>query len=60
MSDKEPAQKYPIIHRSHLYQYDDHVFVWFDEVGQIGGASAYLDDAIQQQKNYLKWIDTGE
>jgi len=37
--------KYPIIHHPHIYQYDDNVFVWFDEAGLIGGAKHTLEEA---------------
>jgi hypothetical protein len=43
---------YPIMIESHIYQYDEGVFVWFDETGGIGGASNYLEEARQQLKRY--------
>ncbi len=43
---------YPIIIESHIYQYDEGVFVWFDETGGVGGASNYLEEARQQLKRY--------
>lgn len=44
--------KYPIIVESHIYQYDDGVFVWFDETGGVGGAANYLEEAREQMKRY--------
>lgn len=46
--------KYPIIIESHIYQYDEGVFVWFDETGGVGGASNYLEDAREQMKRYAE------
>lgn len=46
--------KYPIIIESHIYQYDEGVFVWFDETGGVGGASNYLEEAREQMKRYSK------
>jgi hypothetical protein len=43
---------YPIIIESHIYQYDEGVFVWFDETGGVGGASNYLEEARQELKRY--------
>ena len=43
---------YPIIIESHIYQYDEGVFVWFDETGGVGGASNYLEEARKQLKRY--------
>lgn len=44
--------KYPIIIEDHIYQYDEGVFVWFDETGGVGGASNYLEEARDQMKRY--------
>lgn len=44
--------KYPIIVEQSIYQYDEHVFVWFDEVGMVGGASNYLEEARREMKAY--------
>jgi len=44
--------KYPIVIESHIYQYDEGVFVWFDETGGVGGASNYLEEAREQMKRY--------
>lgn len=46
--------KYPIVIESHLYQYDEGVFVWFDETGCVGGASNYLEEAREQMKRYAE------
>ena len=50
MEDNKP--KYPIIIESHIYQYDEGVFVWFDETGGVGGASNYLDEARREMNSY--------
>jgi hypothetical protein len=44
--------KYPIIIEQSIYQYDEHVFVWFDETGGVGGASNYLDEARRELNSY--------
>jgi hypothetical protein len=46
--------KYPIVIESHIYQYDEGVFVWFDETGGVGGASNYLEEAREQMELYAK------
>ena len=43
---------YPIIHEPNIYQYDEGVFVWFDETGGVGGASNYFEEAKAQMKRY--------
>ncbi len=50
-------QQYPIIIESHIYQYDEGVFVWFDETGGVGGASNYLEEAREQMKRYAESLD---
>jgi len=45
-------KQYPIVIESHIYQYDEGVFVWFDETGGVGGASNYLEEAREQMKRY--------
>jgi len=45
---------YPIIIESHIYQYDEGVFVWFDETGGVGGASNYLEEAKAQMHRYAE------
>lgn len=45
--------KYPIIVEPNIYQYDEGVFVWFDETNGVGGASNYLEEARDQMKRYL-------
>lgn len=47
-------QRYPIVIESHIYQYDEGVFVWFDETGGVGGASNYLEEARAQMKRYAE------
>lgn len=49
--------KYPIIIESHIYQYDEGVFVWFDETGGVGGASNYLEEAKAQMQRYAESLD---
>jgi hypothetical protein len=44
--------KYPIIVEPNIYQYDEFVFVWFDETGGVGGASNYLEEARRQMQSY--------
>lgn len=43
--------KYPIIIEPNIYQYDEHVYVWFDEVGAVGGATNYLEEARREMQN---------
>lgn len=45
---------YPIVIESYIYQYDEGVFVWFDETGGVGGASNYLEEARAQMKRYAE------
>lgn len=45
-------KQYPIIIEENIYQYDEGVFVWFDETGGVGGASNYLEEAQKQLKQY--------
>jgi hypothetical protein len=45
-------KQYPIVIESHIYQYDEGVFVWFDETGSVGGASNYLDEARRELNAY--------
>lgn len=49
--------KYPIVVEQSIYQYDEHVFVWFDETGGVGGASNYLDEARAELKSYASYLD---
>jgi hypothetical protein len=44
--------KYPIKVEPNIYQYDEFVFVWFDETGGVGGASNYLEEARRQMQSY--------
>jgi hypothetical protein len=48
---------YPIIIESHIYQYDEGVFVWFDETGGVGGASNYLSEAKAQMNRYAESLN---
>lgn len=51
---------YPIIHEPNVYQYDESVFVWFDETGFVGGAGNYLEEAKAQMKRYEVEMGHGE
>ena len=46
------VKQYPIAVEDNIYQYDEGVFVWFDETGGVGGASNYLEEAKAQMKRY--------
>ena len=48
---------YPIVIESHIYQYDEGVFVWFDETGGVGGASNYLSEAKAQMARYVESLN---
>lgn len=50
--DMLSSKEYPRVIDSHIYQYDEGVFVWFDETGGVGGASNYLEEARAQKKRY--------
>lgn len=49
---------YPIVIDNNIYQYDDSVFVWFDETGGVGGASNYLEEARAQMKRYADGMNS--
>lgn len=49
---EETEALFPIIIEPNIYQYDEHVFVWFDETGGVGGASNYLEEARRQMQAY--------
>jgi hypothetical protein len=49
--------KYPIIIEPDIYQYDEGVFVWFDETGGVGGASNYYEEAKAQMKRYAESLN---
>jgi hypothetical protein len=49
--------KYPIVVEPHIYQYDENVFVWFDEAGLVGGASNYLFEARKALVRYAESLD---
>ena len=48
---------YPIILEPDIYQYDEGVFVWFDETGSVGGASNYLSEARSQMNRYAESLN---
>lgn len=47
---------YPVIITSSICQYDEFVFVWFDETGGVGGASNYLSEAQRQLEAYAQTL----
>ena len=51
---------YPIIIQPDIYQYDEGVFVWFDETGGVGGASNYLSEAKAQMARYAENMNETE
>jgi hypothetical protein len=50
--DRPDHTKYPVTADSHIIQYDEHVFVWFDEAGMAGGACSTRDEAQRQLQQY--------
>jgi hypothetical protein len=50
-------RKYPIEVEPNIYQYDEYIFVWFDETGGVGGASNYLEEAKKQLERYAKTLE---
>lgn len=50
----EQLRKYPIIYDQNIYQYSEHVFVWFDEAGLVGGAANTLEQAQSELRAYVK------
>jgi len=46
--------KYPYVVETSIYKYGDAVYVWFNEVGMIGGASNMLDQARKEMQTYAK------
>lgn len=48
---------YPIVIESGILQYDEGVFVWFDETGGVGGASNYLSEAKAQMARYAESLN---
>jgi hypothetical protein len=42
---------------SHIIEYAEHIFVWFDEVGIPSGAAPTFDEAKRQLDNYAKSLD---
>ena len=43
---------YPIMINSNLYQYDSHLYVWFDEAGIPSGAAPTQAEAQRQLDAY--------
>jgi len=46
--------KYPYEVEPSIYKYGDGVYVWFNEVDMIGGASNLLDQARKEMQTYAK------
>lgn len=46
--------KYPFEVEPNIYQYDEAVFVWFDETGGVGGASNYIETVRAEMKAYAE------
>lgn len=44
--------QYPAVVAPGIWQYDEHVFVWLDETGNVGGAHFLLTGAQQEMKSY--------
>jgi hypothetical protein len=51
------SNQYPIIIEPSIYQYDEHLFVWFDETAGVGGASNYVKGARDQLHRYAKSLE---
>lgn len=54
--DSQDNQKYPIMIDSHLYQYGEDVYVWFDEAGMASGAASTEIEARRQLQQYLTFL----
>lgn len=53
--DRNPASAaYPISHGSHIIQYHDETFVWYDEAGLQGGVEYSLEQAQASLKRYAE------
>lgn len=49
-------QKYPYWVNDSIVQYDEHVFVWLDETGNVGGAAPTELQARQELQAYASWL----
>ena len=58
LADLHSAKEYPRVVDNNIYQYDEGVFVWFDETGGVGGASNYLEEARAQMKRYADGMNS--
>ena len=47
-------QSYPKYPHENIIQYNEHVFVWFDETGAASGAAQTLEQAIEELERYAK------
>jgi hypothetical protein len=52
--DHKTTAKYPKTISDHIVQYDENVFVWIDETGNVGGASPTLEQAQKSLERYVK------
>lgn len=53
----QPAAKYPVFVAPQIVQYDEHVFVWLDETGGVGGAEMVLETAQNQMARYAESLE---
>ena len=49
--------EYPKMIEPSIYQYDENLYVWFDETGALGGVSCYLSDMKNQMKQYADSLE---
>lgn len=52
----QSPETYPKTINKSITQYDEHVYVWFDETGNAGGATPTLDQAKFQLEQYAKFL----
>jgi hypothetical protein len=51
------SNPYPREVHPSIVQYDEHVFVWLDETGNVGGAAPFLEEAKRQAAAYAKSLE---
>ena len=51
-------QAYPISHGTHIIQYHDETFVWYDEAAMQGGVTYSLEQAQRELKKYGEYLNT--
>ena len=56
LAEKTPT--YPISHGTHIIQWGDETFVWYDEAGLHGGLAYTIEDADRDCREYFKRLDT--